>query len=215
VKRKRQGFTLVEILAAVAIIAILVGLLFLGAKRVGASARNRKTQVTLKTLQGLLADFEAGGGRMDMITNLYSGNANQEIMPQGVVADDFAASNPSLTAANGPLEHTRFVMLSLSSVPANKAILEKLPPEMFMKDPTTKLAMAGPILLDAWNSPILFAPGRPPNAAANAKWGASGMTIANQANSVFQPPDGKGMFISAGEDTDFSKGDDNLYSYER
>jgi len=36
-------------LAAVAIIAILVGMLFLGAKHVGAAARNRKTQVTLKT----------------------------------------------------------------------------------------------------------------------------------------------------------------------
>jgi len=53
--------------------------------------------------------------------------------------------------------------------------------------------------------PDFVCSGRPPNAAVDAKWGASGMTIANQTNSVFQPPDGKGMFISAGETRTFPR----------
>ena len=52
-KQKRRGFTLVEILTVVAIIAVLVEMLFLGARYVGASARSRKTQVMLKSLESM------------------------------------------------------------------------------------------------------------------------------------------------------------------
>jgi len=106
-------------------------------------------------------------------------------------------------------------MLALSSVPANKSILEKLPPEMFLKDPTTNLTMTGPILLMRGTARFCLLRADLRMQLSMRSGARRGMTIANQTNSVFQPPDGKGMFISAGEDADFSKGDDNLYSHER
>src|SRR5437868_3159608 len=73
----RRGFTLVEILTAVAVIAILIGLLFLGAKVVGASARVNKTKVTLKMLQNMYTEFEQRGGKMQMINENYSQASGQ------------------------------------------------------------------------------------------------------------------------------------------
>lgn len=225
-RHKRRGFTLVEIMTAVAIIAILAGMLFLGAKHISASARAKKTLVLLKNLENMLTEFESRGGRMDNLTGQYNKPPfnGQEIMPKGVVADDSAYSNTDLNAANGALKHTQNVMLALTSVPENKAILDKLPPETFMKQQGSNQLVPGPILLDAWNSPILFAPGRVSPDVAN--WGATGMYVTNDPKSPnksdlskwkasFQPADGKGLFISAGLDSDFSQGDDNLYSYEK
>lgn len=214
-RKRRSGFTLVEILATIAIIAILAGLLYLGAKHVGQSARSRSTQVTLKNLEGMLADFESSGGRMEILTDQYSGLGNRETMPVGPVVDDFANSNASLNGANGPLKRTQNVMFQLMTLPANKAIINKLSTDVFLKDPITKLPMSPPVLLDAWNSPILFAPGRTSTTPGNNQWGVAGMVNSVKAPQFFQPPDGKGVFVSAGPDTDFSKGDDNLYSFEK
>lgn len=210
-RKRRSAFTLVEILVTLAIITVLAGLLYLGAKHVGQAARARKTEVLLKNLQGMLADFETSG-RMEILTDQYNGQGNVEIMPAGAAMDDFAFSNGALQPA---LKRTQFVMLQLMSVPANKAIFNKLPDEVFLKDPSTHQAMSPPILLDAWNSPILFAPGRTTLAPGNAQWGVTGITVANVAGSNFRPADGKGVFVSAGPDADFSKGDDNLYSSEK
>jgi prepilin-type N-terminal cleavage/methylation domain-containing protein len=212
-RKRRSAFTLVEILATLAIIAILVGLLYLGAKHIGQSARDRSTQVTLKTLEGLLADYEASGGRMEILTDQYNGQGNLEVMPAGGVSDDLAYSNAALQPA---IKRTQNVMFQLMTLPGNKSIITKLAPEAFLKDPATKLPMSPPILLDAWNSPILFAPGRTSTSPGNNQWGVSRMVNSTaQAPQFFQPPNGKGVFVSAGPDGDFSKGDDNLYSFEK
>jgi hypothetical protein len=219
----------VEILAAIAIIAILIGLLYVGAKYIGASSRGRKTQVLLKNLEGMLVEFQSRGGRMEILTDPYNGGGsnpttgNRETMPHGSVEGELAYSNAQLTPA---LKRTQNVMAQLLTVPTNKSILNKLPPEVFMKDPSTNQAMYPPVLLDAWNSPILFAPGRGTLPPADVQWGVAGMYVTGDPNSpskdnpstwnaFFKPADGKGMFVSAGEDTDFSKGDDNLYSFEK
>jgi prepilin-type N-terminal cleavage/methylation domain-containing protein len=230
VKQKKRGFTLVEILTTVAIIAILVGLLFLGAKHVGASARAKRTEVTLKSLQGMLTEFESRGGRMDFINKLYPNAPDlQETMPNqppNTVFQGDAAYDPSQMTINPALApqlaRTQAVMRALVSVPENKAILDKLMtnPDNYLKNPPLsaqpKQPLDGPILLDGWGSPILFAPGR--MNTLSKKWGATGLTIKGDPatpNASVQPPDGKGMFISAGPDSDFSKGDDNLYTYEK
>src|SRR6266516_2676394 len=68
VRRRRQvGFTLVEVLTAVAIIAVLVALVFLAFKYVGASAKGNRTTVSLQNLKNMLTEFEHSGGRMGQI----------------------------------------------------------------------------------------------------------------------------------------------------
>jgi prepilin-type N-terminal cleavage/methylation domain-containing protein len=52
---RRRGFTLVEILVAVTVIAILVGMAFLGFKFVGNSTRSKQTAVTMEQLKSMLS----------------------------------------------------------------------------------------------------------------------------------------------------------------
>lgn len=227
-KQKRRGFTLVEILTVVAIIAILVGMLFLGARYVGASARSRKTLVMLKNLQSMLTEFESRGGKAGLLTRAYlnpplapASPNGQEVMPQGVFTGD-NVYNSGKTDFNPAIKQqilrTQAVMVALASVPENKAILDKLTAQSdgYLLIPGKNQAFPGPILLDAWGSPILFAPGKVDKLSPT--WGATGLKITGDSsspNASVQPPDGKGMFISAGPDGDFSQGDDNLYTYEK
>jgi len=216
VTRKRHAFTLVEILASVTIIAILMALLFIGFRHVSASMHEKKTKMVLDALKNALVEFESRGGNMEIINSLYSGTGNRETMPQGAAGDEFANSNAQLQPA---LKRTQAVMRLLMSVPTSKAFIDKLDPSLFMMEPVPGskdlVRKDGPILLDSWNTPILFAPGKTSGGVGFSTWGVEGMTIANKANSSYQPPDGKGLFVSAGPDKEFSKGDDNLYSLER
>jgi prepilin-type N-terminal cleavage/methylation domain-containing protein len=65
--RREVGFTLVEVLTAVAIIAVLVALVFLAVKYVQASAKGNRTAVSLQNLKNMLTEFEHSGGRMGQI----------------------------------------------------------------------------------------------------------------------------------------------------
>jgi hypothetical protein len=123
---------------------------------------------------------------MEILTDPYNGGGsnpttgNRETMPHGSVEGELAYSNAQLTPA---LKRTQNVMAQLLTVPTNKSILNKLPPEVFMKDPSTNQAMYPPVLLDAWNSPILFAPGRGTLPPADVQWGVAGMYVTGDPNS--------------------------------
>lgn len=84
-----------------------------------------------------------------------------------------------------------------------------------------------PLLLDAWNNPIIIVPGsglrvRLLNGAtdynASTVQTAIIMSPEGKANNAVTPPTvlqvGRPFFASAGADGDFSKGDDNIYSFE-
>ncbi len=80
---------------------------------------------------------------------------------------------------------------------------------------TTELAasLTVPVLLDGWGNPIIFVPG---GILGYQPGSASGMLTAGgiQGTQV-KSPDGRPFWASAGPDGDFSKGDDNLYSFEK
>src|SRR4051812_35213247 len=57
--RQNRGFTLLEVLIVVAVIAILAGIFIAGAKHITNSSKLRQTKVALGTAQGLLTNLDA------------------------------------------------------------------------------------------------------------------------------------------------------------
>src|SRR5687767_3798728 len=76
VRRNQRGFTLVEVLTAVAIIAGLVAIFFLGFKYVQRRAKADQTKVTLQSLRGMLTDYKVGGASMQRLDDLYPDSVN-------------------------------------------------------------------------------------------------------------------------------------------
>jgi len=238
----RGGFTLVELITAIGIIAILVALLVLGIKHVSARAKTDKTRTVLASLKGMQTEFETKGGRMRMIDRPYYNNdkwqmVRREVAPKGKMEmDDTGLRDKVVTSPE--FERTRRVVQALLTMPANQTVINNLPEEVRMKDPpaggTKELPITAPVLVDGWGNPILYAPRKvkpspnPENAPAGDappdesipadrpkfKWGLQGLFIkANPGvEHFYEPTDGKGMFVSAGPDGDFSTADDNIYS---
>jgi prepilin-type N-terminal cleavage/methylation domain-containing protein len=59
VTMRRRAFTMIELLVAIGIIAILAGLLVLGIRSLLDSGKSESTKVTLQSLQSMLAEFDA------------------------------------------------------------------------------------------------------------------------------------------------------------
>src|SRR5262245_57676303 len=59
---RRRAFTMLEILIAIGIIAILASLLVMGIRSVIGGSKAESTKVTLNALQGMLAEFQAKTG---------------------------------------------------------------------------------------------------------------------------------------------------------
>ena len=110
------------------------------------------------------------------------------------------------------------VKTSLGQLPTSQ-LMEKIPPGMTPKiqfDPVTR-AILNPVVLDGWGNPIIFVP----------SGGLSGVTFDAHggevhivtSGGVIEPGDPlqpavRPFFASAGKDGDFTKGDDNMYSFE-
>lgn len=82
-------------------------------------------------------------------------------------------------------------------------------------DPASNVIL--PIPLDAWGNPIIFVPS---GLGKGATWTGKGAIPPGELGTGGRPftqtsPDGRPFFASAGPDGDFSKGDDNIYSFEK
>ena len=152
----------------------------------------------------------------------------------------FDSDNLASEVTKPEFERTRRVIQALLTMQANQTIMNNLPEDVRMKDPprggTPDLPVTAPVLLDAWGNPILYAPrkakpspdpGSPqttaPPADSTLRWGLGRRDPAIPYGPLFikanpgvehfyEPTDGKGMFVSAGPDGNFSTADDNIYS---
>jgi prepilin-type N-terminal cleavage/methylation domain-containing protein len=241
----RRAMTLVEMLTAIGVIAILIAMLLIGINFVSARAKTDKTRTMLQNLRSMMTEFEAKGGRADLIDSRYRTTSNgwsviqRVVAPQGKVIEGSSLRDPKPFT---PLGNTQVVIGTLISVPANRKIIDNLPHDSFLMQPPnptnpgSEQAYKPPLLLDGWGNPILYAPRRAtptpadPNVVPSGprpkdnelQWGVEGLTFRRWNESkkqwedepgyFLQPADGKGLWISAGPDGDFSTGDDNVYS---
>lgn len=161
-RRRRGGFTLVEILTAVAIIAILVSMAFLGFKYASAGPKQKLAETTLHNVRGMLAEYESSGGRMKDLLAAYNNTATPPVAqplpltvpnpPEAIDPEDLKKYNlaktpaPALGAPYYEIYATAYkVMPRLRAVPANKSVLDALPTDHVYprawtatKDPTAK-----------------------------------------------------------------------------
>jgi hypothetical protein len=128
----------VEILTAIAIIAILVTMAVLAFKHSGSGPKMQTTKTMLQNLRGMYAEFEGTGGRTKDILRWYENPAgtpaplpvsNQVFDPDNIhlyIPDP--KSNPAPGSAMYELYVTAYkVMPKLRSVPANKSVLDSMP----------------------------------------------------------------------------------------
>lgn len=227
--RRHPGFTLIEVIVAVSIIAILATMLVVGLQVVGASNKEKATRVTLQNAVNLLAEFERSAGTSRMGTGAVHA-------PDGPVTE----GSPQRTAA--AIRTTAQAFALLRSVPAVKSAMDQLPPEQLelVEYQTTPTSLSAPILLDAWNNPIIFVP--PPYVGTDMNWderyglrnvdsetGETDLRVVNpgginvsgrnlypskSASNIDRLRHFRPFFVSAGPDGDFRTHHDNIYSFE-
>jgi type II secretory pathway pseudopilin PulG len=135
----------VEILTAVAIIAILVSMAFLGFKYASAGPKQKLTETTLHNVRGMLSEYEAQGGRMKDLLAAYTDNTDPtapkprpgpvtfEVLDQDNLQTYNIVPPPMPPSAGYGAKYydiyaTAYqIMPRLRAVPANKAVLDALP----------------------------------------------------------------------------------------
>ncbi len=224
--RKHQGFTLIEVIVAVSVIVILMGLLVVGGRVIFDRMNERTTRTALANAQAMLAELEATAGLSRLPRGAYDA--------PGVVNEDV----PDRTNNIGVIR-TREVFAILRSVPKNKSAMDQLPSnQLLVFDNTGSDVLAStPILLDGWNNPILFVP--PPDLTPGSdnwddRYGLRKVGLQDESpdkrvvnpgglidNTQYPSPGDierlkhyRPFFVSAGPDGNFQTHDDNIYSFE-
>lgn len=144
---KNKAFTLIEIIMVMAIIIILMSMLFVGMKYISASSKEKATRVALANAVSLLNEYEQTAG----LSRLPTGAA---VVPAGLVFDGVGRDAPAI-------QGTALVFAALRSVPAVSSMMDKLPADQLANINDSGNVSIAPILLDAWNNPIIIVP--PPN----------------------------------------------------
>lgn len=181
-----KAFTVMELLIAIAIIAVLISITFVGIGKMQAISRGKLTSQLLSNCQALLREY-------DRATQM-KGIPTAAIAAPGSVSDNAPDRNGTA------VQKTREMTALIRGLPINDTAIKQLPPSQVWTGATLA---EGPVFLDGWSSPIIFVP-------AN---GLSGVDLGSGPTTIVSP-DGKPFFASAGPDRSFSSGKDNLYSFQ-
>lgn len=242
VKRAARGFTLIEILVVVSILAILAGILLVALGSVSRASKKKATVALLENARSMLAEYELTSklplafdagytpsvaqltAKQTELTNagfplFYA--AGTSVAPGLVTADTEAYTGASATKNRRQMPAmvaTGEVFSRLRAVPKNETSFGNLDPANLMNATDDVAVTTGPkyqVPLDAWGNPILFVYRSLTgvNEGYNDGDPSLAASYSNPAR-IKTATDGKPFFVSAGPDGNFSTGDDNLYSFE-
>lgn len=208
--RRHAAFSLVEILIAIGVIAVLATIGVLGYNSLNNTANKKQCYAILAAGESLVKELSSTGsfsrleGPSDLVPPpIYVDPAGPTqptyASPGNVVAGQ--AGRTTLINHMGPK-----VMNLLLSIPANKTRLSGMPRDSTVQPPpgsTTPYPYA--MLADPWENPILLVP----------SGGLTGVKTSGGSGLTIKSPDGRPFWASAGPDGNFTEGDDNLYSFDK
>lgn len=225
----RRGFTMIEILTVVAIIALLATITVVGMNAVGGNAKEKQTRTVLEVLRSTLAQA----------VPLDDAKANDKFYGNFLPTKYGTPATKSVSAgALATDTKTHDVIKYLSSNAGAKAAIQGLPTQL------RKTVGDVTIPLDAWGNEIRFVFGKIRvvqgdslvtdstlgglggmySKSAEQYWpGQSSYTPPASAGTMnprpnnelaLQAPDKGPFWVSAGPDGNFETHDDNLYSFE-
>lgn len=276
---KYRAFTTLELLIAIGVLVILLGIVVLGARSIIGGSRARDTKVRLEALAGMLTEFEAntGVGLKQQPVRMFRDNAGNPVEVTAVAlaslvppksidiwydADPTLDNTPTTSRVGQPLAtpgdvtqpafeagkpgrfrstavyNTQIVMGLITGLPAAQQMLNKLPPTALIGNPNrsgnlnmgsilftgdNRSALRPPIVVDAWDNPIIFVPASGLTGVTIKDHGAERHVITSKgvleeaevlAGTASPAAGVRPFFASAGPDGDFTTGDDNVYSFE-
>jgi type II secretory pathway pseudopilin PulG len=214
-RRARRAFTMVEILITIGVIMLLVAIGVIAYRGLDKMASERATHVALDNATAMIAEYEHGGVLQNFVmvdpTNPSAfWVATQTTTPidttnPGVNLSDVSSNGNS---RNNAVAQNGAVVFRLIRLPKNKSSLSALPQKALIDQPASNGNVGAPAIADGWRNPILFCP-------------AAGIQVylhfgeSSQSKQLITSPDHRPFWVSAGPDGDFSKGDDNVYSFSK
>ncbi len=177
--RRHKAFTMIEILVTIGIILILATLVIVGVGKIAKTIGGSSAKVDVQNLQSMLGELETSAA---LTTTLSPLDPNASAAAPGDVRE---VAYEGSTSTNPPpkldrwqsiaVVRTQLVMGKLRGIPKNRAAIQALPGEKLMKAQSgganygngAPIATTGglhgtpnpPLLVDAWNNPIIFVPG--------------------------------------------------------
>jgi len=220
-RRRRRGFSLIEILIAIGVILILMGIGIYGYKSLEESGSRKQTMATLASAAGLLKEMNSTGSY-----SRIEGPANQT--PEPFYQLGYSLNNPGdvnigkagrntiandNTAMNTPAQPR--LMRILKQNPKIGSMIGSMPSSALLKPDLGQPARTEPILADAWENPLLFVPsGGLKDVTLESTGGTGGTKHVITSSGQAVSPANRAFWASAGPDGNFITGDDNLYSFQ-
>lgn len=180
VKRRKslspRGFTLVELLVVLGLIAVLIGLAITGFRTMENTSKTRQTKLMMGNIASMFAEYDAATGLKRQPAYMYNTSGAQYTAAGRNIwtdADPVLADFQAMAAPTGLMEsgepsrttsqavqNTAVVMKEVLSMPGAKKLITQLGSDALMKTASEPIPgeTNATIPLDGWGNPIIFVP---------------------------------------------------------